>query len=44
MKLNFWQWLGILLLLGGVLVYAYDKGYFAKSPVQTVPATTAPVP
>jgi hypothetical protein len=38
MKLNFWQYLGILLLIAGALVYAWDKGYLGSSGT----ATTAP--
>ena len=25
MKLNFWQWLGVMLLIVGVAVYIWDK-------------------
>jgi len=26
MKLNFWQWLGVILLIIGVAVYFWDRG------------------
>jgi len=26
MKLNFWQWLGVILLLIGIAVYLWDRG------------------
>jgi hypothetical protein len=37
MKLNFWQWLGIVLLLVGLILMAYKRS-------NTVPAPTVPVP
>jgi hypothetical protein len=51
-KLNFWQWLGIVFLLGGIVWYAYDKWIKPEatpaSPAQPAPAgptgpTTTPV-
>jgi drug/metabolite transporter (DMT)-like permease len=26
MKLNFWQWLGVILLIIGIAVYFWDRG------------------
>jgi hypothetical protein len=31
MKLNFWQWLGVILLVGGVALYLY-KRHQAEAP------------
>jgi len=39
MKLNFWQWLGVALLLLGVGVYLADKGRTSDKPTT---ATTQP--
>jgi drug/metabolite transporter (DMT)-like permease len=25
MKLNFWQWLGVILLIGGLVLYLYER-------------------
>ena len=25
MKLNFWQWLGVILLIGGLALYFYER-------------------
>ncbi len=40
MKLNFWQWLGILLLLGGIAVWIYEHRGVDKP---AAPPITAPV-
>ncbi len=37
MKLNFWQWLGVVLLILGVSYYIY--GHYLREPDKT-PATT----
>lgn len=39
MKLNFWQWLGLILLIIGVAMYVYKK----TRPAATDSAGTAPV-
>ena len=39
MKLNFWQWLGVLLLIVGVAVFIWDKNYRNK-PATTTTTTT----
>jgi hypothetical protein len=38
MKLNFWQWLGLILLVIGLAVYAYEK----TRPAATTNTGTAP--
>ncbi len=39
MKLNFWQWLGVLLLIIGVALYIYERSGTATPPA--VPTTQA---
>jgi hypothetical protein len=41
MKLNFWQWLGLILLIAGVALYLYEHRNTGTSPSVT-PATQAP--
>ncbi len=41
MKLNFWQWLGVVLLIVGAIIYF--RGKTADAPA-TPPATTQPTP
>ena len=46
MRLNFWQWLGVVLLVVGLawLLYARrDRGTPTTPPPADVPAATAPV-
>ncbi len=40
MKLNFWQWLGIILLVLGIAYYIYENN-FAKSEAKPGPTTTS---
>lgn len=35
MKLNFWQWLGVILLIVGVALYIYERTATPTSPVPT---------
>jgi hypothetical protein len=43
MKLNFWQWLGVVLLIVGVAYYIYDHRDKSTPPAKPVtPATTQP--
>ena len=45
MKLNFWQWLGILLVVVGLIWFIYSRR--AKTPAPTpadLPAATSPTP
>jgi len=38
MKLNFWQWIGVVLLVVGLIVYARGKGFFGgTAPVDNTP-------
>ena len=40
MKLNFWQWIGVVLLVVGLIVYARGKGFFGgAAPVDTTPTS-----
>jgi hypothetical protein len=43
MKLNFWQWLGLLLLVIGVAMYLYKKSRPASSTNPSGGTQTAPV-
>jgi hypothetical protein len=47
MKLNFWQWLGLILLIGGVGFWLYERSGTSAGP-QNPPApaglTTRPAP
>lgn len=43
MKLNFWQWLGVILLLIGVAMWVYKKTRPAPNPSTTQNIGTAPV-
>jgi hypothetical protein len=43
MKLNFWQWLGVVLLVIGGGWYIYDK-YIKETPKPAPPAPVAPAP
>lgn len=36
MKLNFWQWLGVVLLIGGVALWIYER---REKPAPTTPTT-----
>ena len=38
MKLNFWQWLGVILLIAGLAMYIYEHRGTASQPSVT-PAT-----
>jgi hypothetical protein len=38
MKLNFWQWLGVILLVIGLALYAYE--YFGTGGAPSAPSTT----
>jgi drug/metabolite transporter (DMT)-like permease len=40
MKLNFWQWLGVALLVVGVLVYLFEN----TTPTANPPGATTPEP
>lgn len=43
MKLNFWQWLGVLLLVAGLLLWWYERNQEAENPVppgEVPPPTT----
>ena len=47
MKLNFWQWLGVVLLVVGLIWLLYarrDRGVTTTPPPADVPITTAPIP
>jgi hypothetical protein len=45
MKLNFWQWLGVVLLIIGVAWWFYDRRSRAAAPAPAnPPAVTAPAP
>lgn len=37
MKLNFWQWIGIALLIVGVIFFIYDRGGRRQQPRQPEP-------
>ena len=39
MKLNFWQWLGVVLLIVGVAVWICDKNYRNKPATMTTTTT-----
>ena len=39
MKLNFWQWLGVVLLIVGIIVYVYTK----RRPAESTTPGTSPV-
>jgi hypothetical protein len=41
MKLNFWQWLGVILLIVGVALYIYEHRSGSTSPTVT-PTTQTP--
>jgi drug/metabolite transporter (DMT)-like permease len=41
MRLNFWQWIGLILLVAGVAALVYRETRPKPSP--TTPGTTAPV-
>jgi hypothetical protein len=41
MKLNFWQWLGIILVIVGGAFWIYEKNT-ATDPVKSPPPTTQP--
>ena len=43
MKLNFWQWLGVILLLIGLVLYAYKRTRPPAAPATTQNLGTAPV-
>jgi drug/metabolite transporter (DMT)-like permease len=43
MKLNFWQWLGVILLIIGVALWLYKKSRPAPGPSTTQNIGTAPV-
>jgi hypothetical protein len=32
MKLNFWQWLGVILLIGGLALYVYEHNKESAPP------------
>lgn len=38
MKLNFWQWLGVVLLVVGLAMYFYERGGASKTPTGTTQA------
>ena len=38
MKLNFWQWLGVILLIAGAALWVYERR--KAPPPTTVPAAT----
>lgn len=43
MKLNFWQWIGLLLLIAGVALWLYERNLEKESnlaPPSNVPAPT----
>src|SRR5690606_7335265 len=42
MKLNFWQWLGLLLLLLGVIGYVFWREE-ERAPIEPAPVETTPV-
>ena len=45
MRLNFWQWLGVVLLVIGVIWWLYDRrAAEPKPPPADLPAATAPTP
>jgi hypothetical protein len=41
MKLNFWQWLGLLLLIAGIALYIYEHRT-ASTPQTVTPTTQSP--
>lgn len=44
MKLNFWQWLAIVLLIVGLAIWYYERNHPAPAPTHsTAPAATQPV-
>ena len=43
MKLNFWQWLGLILLVIGVAMYVYKKSRPASTSTPGDNTQTAPV-
>ena len=45
MNLNFWQWLGVILLVGGAAFYVYEKFTDSdKNPARPAPpASTQPM-
>jgi hypothetical protein len=44
MKLNFWQWLAIVLLIIGLAIWIYEREHPTPSPTNpTGPAVTQPV-
>jgi hypothetical protein len=47
MKLNFWQWLGLVLLIGGIGFWLYERSGTSFGPQSTPAQNTAatrPVP
>jgi len=42
MKLNFWQWLGLILLIVGAAWWVYERQASTGTPVPTPPAATQP--
>ena len=44
MKVNFWQALGVILILGGLIGMAWWHGYIGDRTSSPTPATTQPTP
>jgi len=42
MNLNFWQWLGVVLIVIGVAYYVLDRRPTRPNPQPTTPTTQAP--
>ncbi len=42
MKANFWQILGVVLVVGALIGLAWEKGYFGNTPKATDTTTTQP--
>ena len=43
-KLNFWQWLGVVLLIIGIVWWVMREKNEAKAPAKPNPAATQPLP